>query len=94
MTSFTAGYYLGPQPGQAAEAGIVTVDSIAAGHAWLIKVLTDGAREQSVGFAEVIDTVDDRALTHVAGSRASLLAELVTCTQGRPAAAAVGKDQS
>ncbi len=52
--------------------------------------------EPSAGFAEVIDTVDDRAVTYFTGSRSGVLAELTTDAPAshRVAAAATGKDRS
>ncbi len=83
-------------PGRGAVSGIVTGDSIDAGHAWLIAELTARVPEPSAGFAEVIDTVDDRAVTYFTGSRSGVLAELTTDAPAshRVAAAATGKDRS
>ncbi len=44
MTGYTAAYYFDQTPGRGAVSGIVTGDSIDAGHAWLIAELTPGAR--------------------------------------------------
>ena len=80
MASYTAAYHFDQQPGQDPVLGIVTVDSVEGGHTWLIAELTEGAHEESDGFAEIVDTVDDRALSHFTGSLVAVLAELLTIT--------------
>jgi len=54
----------------------VTVDSIEAGHAWLIRELIFGSTAQPTGFVEVIYAVHDRAVTYSAGPLSSALVEL------------------
>ncbi len=89
MTSYNVSYYFDQQPGQDSVSGVVTAGSIEAGHAWLIQQLTIGSHERSAGFAEVIDTVDDRTVTHVRGSLSGALAELLSYAQPSGPAAVV-----
>jgi hypothetical protein len=60
--------------------GICTVESIEAGHAWLIDQLLTRRFVKANGFAEVIDTVDDRTVLHHSGSLTEVMTELTICT--------------